>query len=128
MLVSELPDPETGRTIYRPPGGEIRFGERGHEAVLRAFRDEFGTALADIRPLATLESIYRFAGHDGHELVLVYEAAPVDPTLWAQPRLIGRSQGGPTSAIWVPVDLFRRGEAALLPEGLLPLLDSLPGA
>src|SRR5712691_2877931 len=54
LLTSELPDPTTGRTVYRPPGGEVAFGERGHETVLRTFRDEFGAGLADIRPLATL--------------------------------------------------------------------------
>ncbi len=35
MLVTEMADPTTGRTAYRPPGGEIAFGERGHEAVRR---------------------------------------------------------------------------------------------
>lgn len=120
LLVVELPDPVTGRTVYRPPGGEVAFGERGHETVQRAFREDFGIGLGDVRPLATLESIYRFAGRDGHELVLVYEATPADPGLWAQQRLISRR--GEQSAIWVPVDLFRRGEAHLLPDGLLPLL------
>ena len=74
-----------------------------------------------MQPLATLESIHRFAGRDGHELVLVYEAAPTDPAVWAQQRLMSRR--GDLSAVWAPVDLFRRGEAPLLPDGLLPLLD-----
>jgi DivIVA domain-containing protein len=121
LLVAELPDPVTGLTVYRPPGGEVAFGERGHETVVRAFREDFGIPLTEVRPLATLESIYRFAGRDGHELVLVYEAVPAGPGLAAEQRLVGRQ--GEVSAIWVPVDLFRRGEAALLPEGLLGLLD-----
>ncbi|HZB51313.1 MAG TPA: DivIVA domain-containing protein [Mycobacteriales bacterium] len=121
LLVAELPDPVTGRTVYRPPGGEVAFGERGQETVVRAFREDFGIPLTEVRPLATLESIHRFAGRDGHELVLVYEAAPTGPGLVTQQRLVGRR--GDVSAIWVPVDLFRRGEAALLPEGLLTLLD-----
>ena len=128
ILTMELTDPSTGRTVYRPPSADIRFGERGHEAALRAFQDDFGVGLADLRALATLESIYRFAGQDDHELVLVYEATPVDPAVWTQPRLIGRRPDGPVTAIWVPVDLFRRGEAILLPEGLLALLEALPGA
>ncbi len=44
MLVTEMADPTTGRTAYRPPGGEIAFGERGHEAVRRTLREEFGIA------------------------------------------------------------------------------------
>ena len=121
LLVAEMPDPVTGRTVYRPPGGEVAFGERGHETVARAFREDFGIPLTDVRPLATLESIHRFAGRDGHELVLVYSAAPTGPALATQQRLVGRH--GDVSAIWVPVDLFRRGEAALLPDGLLTLLE-----
>jgi DivIVA domain-containing protein len=127
MLATEHPDPEAGRTIYRPPGADVAFGERGHETVARAFRDEFGAGLVDIRPIATLESIHRFGGREGHELVLVYEAAPADPAVWAQQRLIGRRGGASTSAVWVPTDLFRRGEATLLPDGLLDLLGTLPG-
>jgi DivIVA domain-containing protein len=120
MLVTELPDPTTGRTAYRPPGGEIAFGERGHEAVRRSLREEFGIQLSEVRPMATLESIHRFAGREAHELVLVYEVATADPQVWAQARL--RSRRGDLTAIWAPVDMFRRNEAQLLPEGLLPLL------
>jgi len=120
MLVTELPDPTTGRTAYRPPGGEIAFGERGHEAVRRTMRDEFGIQLTEVRPMATLESIHRFAGRDAHELVLVYEVATADPQVWSQSRLRGRR--GDVTAIWAPVDMFRRNEAQLLPDGLLPLL------
>lgn len=120
MLVTELPDPVSGRTVYRPPGGEIAFGERGHEAVRRSLRDDFGIQLSEVRPMATLESIHRFAGREAHELVLVYEVATADPQVWAQARL--RSRRGDLTAIWAPVDMFRRNEAQLLPEGLLPLL------
>jgi DivIVA domain-containing protein len=126
LLASEITDPATGRTLYRPPGGDIAFGERGHDTVVRAFRQEFGAGLTDVRPLATLESIYRLGGQQEHELVLVYEAVPVDQALWTQQRLIGRGPGGPTTAVWVPTDLFRRRDAALLPDGMLALLDTLP--
>ena len=120
MLVTEMADPTTGRTAYRPPGGEIAFGERGHEAVRRTMREDFGVQLTEVRPMATLESIHRFAGRDAHELVLVYEVATADPQVWSQPRL--RSRRGDVTAIWAPVDMFRRNEAQLLPDGLLPLL------
>jgi DivIVA domain-containing protein len=128
MLATEHPDPETGRIVYRPPGADVAFGERGNETVVRAFREEFGAGLVDVRPLATLESIHRFGGREGHELVLVYEAAPADPVIWAQPRLIGRRGGVATSAVWVPIEAFRRGEAPLLPDGLVDLLGALSGA
>src|SRR5436305_430128 len=93
-----------GVAFAKPPFGKVGFGERGHETVARAFREEFGTGLLDIRPLATLESIHRFAGREVHELVLVYEAAPADPAVWAQQRLLGRRGAVPTSAVWVPTE------------------------
>ena len=120
LLVTEMPDPVTGRTVFRPPGGEVAFGERGQETVVRAFREDFGIPLTEVRPVATLESIHRFAGRDGHELVLVYAAAPAGQGLQAQQRIMGRH--GDVSAVWVPIDAFRRGEAALLPDGLVALL------
>jgi DivIVA domain-containing protein len=120
LLVVEMPDPVGGRVVYRPPGTDVAFGERGQETVVRALREDFGIPLTDVRPLATLESIYRFGGRDGHELVLVYSAAPTGPGAAAQQRLVGRH--GDLSAVWVPIEAFRRGEAALLPEGLLALL------
>ena len=46
---------------------------------------------------------------------------PTDPGLWTQQRLTSRR--GDPSAVWAPMDIFRRGEAQLLPDGLLPLLD-----
>ena len=52
--------------------------------------------------------------------MLVYEVATADPQVWSQPRL--RSRRGDVTAIWAPVDMFRRNEAQLLPDGLLPLL------
>jgi len=127
MLANEMADPQSGRPVYRPPGGDVAFGERGGETVQRAFHDEYGTGLTDVRPLATLESIYRLGGAEEHELVLVYEAVPLDPGVWQQQRLIGRGPTGPTSAVWVPVDLFRRREAALYPDGMLALVESLAG-
>ena len=95
-------------------------------------------------PLATLQvaSMLRAAGHEvalfdamladdltrfarqlevlKPQLVLVYEVATADPQVWSQPRLRGRR--GNVTAIWAPVDMFRRNEAQLLPDGLLPLL------
>src|SRR4029078_8619628 len=83
---------------------------------------EFGIQLTEVRPMATLESIHRFAGRDAHELVLVYEATTADPQVWSQPRL--RSRRGDVTAIWAPGDMFRRHEAQLLPDAPLPLLGS----
>ena len=42
--------------VPRPAAGRRdRFGERGHEAVRRTMREEFGIQLTEVRPMATLE-------------------------------------------------------------------------
>ncbi len=62
-------------TFYRLIGGGIEFGERGEETIKREFMEEFGFAPKNIQYMTTIENIFTFNGHPGHEIVLVYEAA-----------------------------------------------------
>lgn len=74
LLVYEGRDSSKGETFYRPLGGGIDFGEAAVDALPREFREEIGTELEGVRYLETIENIYVFEGHPGHELVRVYEA------------------------------------------------------
>src|SRR5437773_12568037 len=42
LLLSEVPDAVKNVVGYRPLGGTIEFGERGHETVAREIREEIG--------------------------------------------------------------------------------------
>lgn len=74
VLVIKGYDEKKKEVFYRLIGGGIEFGERGEETVKREFMEEFGFEPVNIRYLKTVENIFIFNGHKGHEIVLVYEA------------------------------------------------------
>jgi ADP-ribose pyrophosphatase YjhB (NUDIX family) len=127
LLVFEVADPVRGVIGYRPLGGSIEFGERGHETVAREIREEIGAELIDIRYLATVENIHQYLGKPGHEIVRIYEGRLSDPSFHDRDVIQGREEdGSELRCTWKPVADFERG-APLYPEGLLDLLQSGTG-
>jgi 8-oxo-dGTP pyrophosphatase MutT (NUDIX family) len=122
LLVFEVADPVRGITGYRPLGGSIEFGERGHDTVAREMREEIGAQLLDVRYLATLENIHQYLGRPGHEIVRIYEARLADAALCERDFIEGAEEDGePLRCTWKPIADFERG-VPLYPEGLLELL------
>lgn len=120
----EVPDPVRGITGYRPLGGSIEFGERGHETVARELREEIGAELLDVRYLGTLENIHEYLGRPGHEIVRIYEARLADSSLSERDVIDGAEEdGAPLHCVWKSMTDFARG-VPLYPEGLLDLLTS----
>ncbi len=123
VFVCECRDPVTGQRFYRPPGGRIRFGERGAEAAAREMGEETGARLTEVRYLGTLESIFEYGGKPGHEIALIYEAAFADPACYGAawlPRL--DRPGESRRVVWRALDSFGEGGPPLYPAGLLALL------
>ena len=126
-LVFEVPDPVRGITGYRPLGGSIEFGERGHETVAREMREEIGAELLDISYLGTLENIFEYLGRPGHEIVSLYEARLAEPSFYEREEIEGAGEDGqPLHCMWKPIADFERG-VPLYPDGLLDLLRSQTG-
>ena len=124
LLVFEVADPVRGITGYRPLGGSIEFGERGHETVAREIREEIGAELVDVRYLGTLENIHQYLGRPGHEIVRIYEARLADSSFYQRDLIEGAEESGaPLHCMWKPIADFDRGEP-LYPDGLLDLLRS----
>jgi ADP-ribose pyrophosphatase YjhB (NUDIX family) len=124
LLVFEVADPVRGITGYRPLGGSIEFGERGHETVLREIREEIGAELVDVRYLGTLENIHQHLGRPGHEIVRIYEARLADSSFYQRDLIEGAEEDGePLHCMWKSIADFDRGEP-LYPEELLDLLGS----
>ena len=127
LLVFEVADPVRGITGYRPLGGSIEFGERGHDTVAREIREEIGAELLDIRYLGTMENIHEYLGRPGHEIVRLYEARLADTSLCEQDVIEGAGDyGEPLHCMWKAIADFERG-APLYPDGLLDLLRSQTG-
>ena len=125
ILVNVFDDPVTQRTLCRPLGGGIEFGERGSEAVAREIEEELGQSISDVRLLGTLESLFTYAGAPGHEIVQVFDARFDDASLYQQPWLEGReSNGNPFRAKWCDSADFD-SIGPLVPEGLQAMLRDL---
>jgi len=126
ILVFEAHDRVKGETFYRLLGGEIEFGERGAEAAVREIREEIGAGLTDIEFRGVLESVFTYEGEPGHEIVLLYEAALEDKTLYDQERWAALEKGANGRALfdvlWKPVADFREGADRLYPEGVLDVM------
>jgi|SRR5690554_2330854 8-oxo-dGTP pyrophosphatase MutT (NUDIX family) len=124
ILVAEAYDPVKGETFYRPLGGEIEFGELSRDAIVREIREEIGAEITDVRFLGTLENRFTFNGTPGHEIVLVYDAAFVDRSLYDQSAIPGREDALDEDflAVWKRLDEFGPGRPPLYPDGLLDLL------
>ncbi len=124
IFVFEGHRPDSGERYYRPLGGGIEYGESGRQTVIRELREEIGAEIADLRYLDTLENIFTYAGDLGHEIAVVYEARFADPTFYERDGVDVTDDGNEElKAYWKSLDLFRRGDAPLYPNGLLDLLD-----
>jgi 8-oxo-dGTP pyrophosphatase MutT (NUDIX family) len=121
LLVLEGYNVSRAETFYRLLGGGIEFGELAAEALAREFREEIGSDLEDVRYLGTLENIYVYEGHPGHELVRVYEARLAARSLYERDSWDFQVEDGSTChVLWKPfADL---AGAPLYPDGLLDLI------
>jgi 8-oxo-dGTP pyrophosphatase MutT (NUDIX family) len=124
LLVHLFGDDETGETFWRLPGGEIEFGEFGHEAALREIKEELDADLVDLRHLATIENVFTFRGEDGHEIVFAYEATFVDPSLYDLETVAATESNGETFTLtWKTIPHMRNSGANFVPPGLLDVLE-----
>ncbi len=126
LFVAESKDPITGRRFYRPLGGGIEFGERGHETLVRELREEIGAEITAVLYLYTLENIFTYDRVMGHEIVQVYAARFCDPAFYANETCAGIEAFEPDGplqfqALWKPLGSFGP-DAPLYPDGLLNLL------
>ena len=123
LFVAEGADPAKKEIFYRPLGGGIKFGEYGHQALAREFREELGAEIETVRFLGVIENIFIYRDEKGHEIILLYEAKFVDKTFYTKARVIGREDGDQSfKALWKSLNDFRDGKAILYPSGLLDIL------
>jgi ADP-ribose pyrophosphatase YjhB (NUDIX family) len=128
LLVFEGQDASEPRPFYRPLGGGIEFGELSVDAVVREVREELGIELLRPRLLTTLENVFSFEGEQRHEIVFLYLAEPADRAFYGQDRPPAvEADGSRIVTMWRPLSDFRDGSAVLYPEGLLEVLDAMPG-
>ncbi len=116
-------DSHKKETFYRPLGGAIEFGEHSRESIIREIREEMGVEIKGLTYIDLIENVFTYDGQPGHEIVLVYEANFVDPSLYKLASVKCKDNGGWLAAMWKPMAEFRAGSAILYPEGLLGVLE-----
>lgn len=125
IFVSEGYDSLINKRFFRPIGGKIEFGERGHETVAREVMEEINAKVTDIRYLGTLENLFELEGNPGHEIVLVYDGRFVDEAFNDDNIVVRGTDDNQIlyDATWKTLDFFRAADAPpLYPDGLMELI------
>jgi ADP-ribose pyrophosphatase YjhB (NUDIX family) len=111
---------------WRPLGGQVEWGERARDAVVREIREELGLDIGDPILLGTVENLFTYRGDEGHEIVFVFDALLPDPSLYAQEAIAFVEGGFEGKARWKWLGEFEApGAQPLYPDGLLELLKGL---
>lgn len=128
ILAAEGYDPLKGQTFYRPLGGAIEFGEYSAATIERELSEELGTAVVDLRYLGAIENVFTYDGQMGHEIVMVYDGAFVDRSLYERAVIQGVEDDGLSfRAVWVNLaDCASPAAPPVYPTGLLELLARHP--
>jgi thiaminase (transcriptional activator TenA) len=124
LLVWEDNNPATGEVVCVPLAGGIEFGESGQAAIARELNEEIGATATRIDYLGTIEDIYDWDGQTRHELYLLYDVELADRRVYEAADVpVVEPDGTNYVARWRSLDEFK-GQARLVPDGLLKLIDS----
>jgi ADP-ribose pyrophosphatase YjhB (NUDIX family) len=119
MLATSVHDDAGAIKGWRPPGGEIEFGERAVEALRREIQEELGQAIEEPRLMGIMENIYEHHDARGHEIVFAFEAVFADRNAYRSDKFEYVDGEVACTARWVDLTDFRRGLKVLYPVGLL---------
>jgi 8-oxo-dGTP pyrophosphatase MutT (NUDIX family) len=123
ILVFEGYDPVKNETFFRPLGGAVEFGETSEIALVREIKEELGLEIRDPRYLGMLENIFVYLGEPGHEVVLIYDAQFIDPSIYNKmhPHYV-ESDGQDFRCKWLTLEEVEKKHLRLYPQGLYELL------
>lgn len=120
ILVASGHDDVKNERFFRPLGGAVEFGESAEEALHREIREELGREIKNVVRLGVIENRFEYRGRPGHEVVFVFDASFVDPSVYAQPTVAICEAGWDGPAEWLA--LSESLPAPLFPAGLFELL------
>jgi len=126
ILAAEGYDPLKKQAFYRSLGGAIEFGEYSVATIERELSEELGAAVVDLHFLGAIENVFTYDGRTGHEIVMVYDGAFVDRSLYEQPFIEGVEDDGLSfRAVWINLnDCADPAAPPVYPTGLLEMLNT----
>ena len=112
-------DPAKDETYLRPIGGGIEFGETSTQAIAREVLEEIQQQICKPQLLGVLENLFTFDGQQGHEIVFVYEAEFVVPTVYGAIEISGCEMDGSTYiAQWLSREQIEQKKYPIYPKGI----------
>lgn len=120
MLLSPGFDSIKNEPFYRLLGGGVEFGETGSEALRREFMEELGLEVTVSPLLLTAENIFTFEGELGHQIMMMYQCAFTDESIYEQ-QTVPRIDGEP-EAVWRTREDIMVERAKLYPAEVTELL------
>ena len=63
---------------FRLLGGQVEFGERSEETLMREMREELGAEVEVQELLEVVQNVYFFNGKHGHEIAFIHRARFLD--------------------------------------------------
>lgn len=121
ILLEKGRDTVKNEVFYRPLGGGVEFGEKGEQALIREFREEIDKVIEIEEALGTIENIFEWQGSPGHQIILLYRCAFVDPADYAFAH-IPRVDGNPDHTYWRSISDIEAENAKLYPYGIAEFL------
>ena len=119
LLCARGHDSVKNETFYRPLGGEVEFGERAKDAVVREFREEIGRDVEVVESLGAVENIFTLRGEGGHEVVFEFIVRFVPGQEPPDLEPLTAIEGDATfEAVWLPLAEVLAGTHRIYPDGV----------
>ncbi len=134
FLFQRIENVHKSKTMYRPVGGTMEYGENSLTAVTREVKEEINVEIIEPILQYVIENHFKFTEQHqdsgeikevlGHEINFIYSAQAKDPLIYQQDIVYGiESNEVAYEAEWKTLtDLKEDLNALVVPEGLLELL------
>lgn len=103
LVSAHAPTLENPRGFHRLIGGSVEFGETHRDAIIREVKEELDARITDLTYLDTVESLFRYNGEGGHEIIALYSGG-LDPSPDRLGGTLTESDGSVVPVVWRPLD------------------------
>jgi transposase/ADP-ribose pyrophosphatase YjhB (NUDIX family) len=115
LLVSPGFDPVSQKPHLRLLGGQVEFGERSEETLVREMREELGADVEVGELLEVVQNVYVLRGRQKHEIAFIHRARFLDDAFLGKNELPNIEPGSDEVAKWLPIAEVLNGPVPLFP-------------